>query len=144
MTHNSIPALQAALTDLIDLGLTTKQAHWNVHGPAFRAVHLHLDELVEQLLGFQDEIAERIVAIGGNPDGRSGSVAKASRVAPLDGGPISDTAVVKAFSERLTALSAAISATLTDLDDDLPSQDILIGTVAGIDKAAWMFRAQIG
>jgi starvation-inducible DNA-binding protein len=144
MSHNSIPALQAALTDLIDLGLTTKQAHWNVYGPSFRAVHLHLDELVEQLLEWQDEIAERIVAIGGSPDGRSGSVANASRVAPLDGGPISDAAVVAAFADRLTALSQAISATFADLEDDLPSQDVLIGTVAGLDKAAWMFRAQIG
>ncbi|MDR1355618.1 MAG: DNA starvation/stationary phase protection protein [Propionibacteriaceae bacterium] len=144
MSPKSIPALQATLTDLIDLALITKQAHWNVHGTSFRAVHLHLDELVEQILDWQDEIAERIVAIGGSPDGRSSAVVKNTRVAPITEGAISDAAVVKYFAERLTALSQATQATFGDLEDDLVSQDVLIGTVAGLDKAAWMFRSQIG
>jgi len=129
--------------DLIDLGLLSKQAHWNVYGPAFRPVHLELDDVVEQLLEWQDEVAERISALGGHPDGRASTVASSSRVASLDAGPLKDADVVKAMKDRLTAVSEAISAKFGDLDDDLPSQDVLIGIVAGLDKAAWFFRAQI-
>ena len=139
----SIDILQDVLVDLIDLGLLSKQAHWNVYGPAFRPVHLELDDVVEQLLEWQDEVAERISALGGNPDGRASTVVSSSRIARLDSGPLKDADVVKAMMDRLTALSEAISDRFEDLDSDLPSQDVLIGIVAGLDKAAWFFRAQI-
>ncbi len=141
--HNSTAVLQAVLVDLIDLGLLGKQAHWNVYGPAFRSVHLELDEVVDQVIAWQDEVAERISALGGNPDGRASAVAAGSSVPPLDAGPLRDADVVKAFSDRLTATSKAISAKFTALEDDLPSQDVLIGIAAGLDKAAWFFRAQL-
>ena len=139
----SVAILQAVLVDLIDLGLLSKQAHWNVYGPAFRPVHLELDDVVEQLLEWQDDVAERISALGGHPDGRASTVAASSAVAPLDAGALRDADVVKAMTDRLTATSAAISARFQDLEDDLPSQDVLIGIVAGLDKAAWFFRAQV-
>ncbi len=140
---NSKAVLQAVLVDLIDLGLLGKQAHWNVYGPSFRSVHLELDEVVEQLIGWQDEVAERISALGGNPDGRAAAVAAGSTVPPMPAGALKDTDAVQAFSDRLTATSKAISAKFADVEDDLPSQDVLIGIVAGLDKAAWFFRAQL-
>jgi starvation-inducible DNA-binding protein len=136
--------LQAALADLLQLGLLGKQAHWNVHGPSFRSVHLQLDELVDQLIGWQDEVAERISALGGNPDGRASTVAQTSAVKEFAAGPVSDVDVVKIFTDDLSATSQRINAALPALDDDLPSQDVLIGVVAGLDKAAWFFRAQLG
>jgi len=36
-------ALQQALVDLTDLSLLGKQAHWNIQGSRFRALHLQLD-----------------------------------------------------------------------------------------------------
>ena len=138
----SISTLQATLVDLIDLGLLGKQAHWNVVGPSFRSVHLQLDELVEQLLAWQDEVAERVSALGGHPDGRASTVASTSTVAPLDAGVLRDADVVAAFTDRLAAVSAATAAKCQIIEDDLASQDVLIGIVAGLDKAAWFFRAQ--
>ena len=134
--------LQSVLVDLLDLGLQGKQAHWNVHGPFFRPIHLQLDETVEQLIGWQDEVAERIAALGGNPDGRPTAIVATTKVAPLPAGPLLGADVVVAFTDRLTALSQSISARFADLEDDLVTQDLLIGIVAGIDKAAWFFRAQ--
>ena len=42
-------ALQQALVDLTDLSLLGKQAHWNIQGSRFRALHLQLDEIVEEV-----------------------------------------------------------------------------------------------
>ncbi|MDR2931410.1 MAG: DNA starvation/stationary phase protection protein [Propionibacteriaceae bacterium] len=138
----SVVVLQSVLVDLLDLGLIGKQAHWNVEGPAFRPVHLQLDEVVEQLLEWQDAVAERISALAGNPDGRPATIASSTSVAPLEGGTLRDVDVIKGFSDRLAAASKSISAKFADLADDLPSQDILVGIVAGLDKAGWFFRAQ--
>ena len=39
----SIEVLNARLADAIDLALLTKQAHWNIKGPQFIALHEMLD-----------------------------------------------------------------------------------------------------
>ncbi|MDR0989920.1 MAG: DNA starvation/stationary phase protection protein [Propionibacteriaceae bacterium] len=140
----TVPVLQAALVDLLDLGLQAKQAHWNVQGRSFRSVHLELDEVVDSLKTWQDDVAERISAVGGSPDGRAATVAQSSQVEPLPSGNLKTADVVQQFSGRLTAAARRIEATFGDLEADLPSQDILIGIVAGLDKAAWFFRAQLG
>ncbi|MDR0487983.1 MAG: DNA starvation/stationary phase protection protein [Propionibacteriaceae bacterium] len=139
----STTALQTVLVNLIDLGLISKQAHWNICGPNFLPVHTHLDELTDQLIAWQDEVAERITALGEYPDGRAATVASTSSIAPADAGAQKDTAVVRDFANRLAALSTKISAMLSDVEDDMPTQDVLIGIVSGLDKEAWFFRAQL-
>jgi starvation-inducible DNA-binding protein len=67
--------LQGALIDLIDLAMAAKQAHWNVCGPGFRSLHLHLDEIASVVRDLADDMAERAVALGASPDGRPASVA---------------------------------------------------------------------
>ena len=42
-------ALQDTLVELIDLSLQAKHYHWNVTGQEFRGVHLHLDEITDQV-----------------------------------------------------------------------------------------------
>ncbi|MDR0432822.1 MAG: DNA starvation/stationary phase protection protein [Bifidobacteriaceae bacterium] len=138
----ALPILQAALVDLIDLTLLAKQAHWNVHGPRFRSVHLELDEVEAELREAQDLIAERMAAIGGNPDGRAVTVQATSKVADIGAGPVTDSDAVSQFAERLDGLARRIEAQVGDLDVDPASQDIAISTIQVLDKAAWMFRAQ--
>src|SRR4051794_3554481 len=76
-----IELLQQQLDMLNDLALTLKHAHWNVTGPHFIAVHTMLDPQVAAVRDMADELAERIAAMGGCPDGRIGGVA-----APRGGG----------------------------------------------------------
>jgi starvation-inducible DNA-binding protein len=136
------PVLQSALVDLIDLSLLAKQAHWNVHGANFRSVHLELDEVIDELRTWQDDVAERMASVQIAPDGRATTVAKDSKVDQIPAGPIEAATVVKDFADSLSATSRRIEDNLKELDDDMPSQDLLIEVVAGLDKAAWMFRAQ--
>ncbi|MDR2380687.1 MAG: DNA starvation/stationary phase protection protein [Bifidobacteriaceae bacterium] len=137
------PILQAALVDLIDLSLLAKQAHWNVRGTNFRSVHLELDEIIDQVRINSDDVAERLAAVGGSPDGRATTVAATSQVPSIEPGPINAPVVVAEFSERISAAARRIETALPELDEDMPSQDLLIEIVAGLDKAAWMLRSQI-
>jgi starvation-inducible DNA-binding protein len=78
----SISLLNARLADAIDLALITKQAHWNVKGPQFIAIHEMLDTFREEIDGHVDTIAERAVQLGGTAHGTSQDVSKATALKP--------------------------------------------------------------
>ena len=94
--------LQGVLVTLIDLSLLGKQAHWNIVGRNFRALHLQLDELIDAWRLASDAVAERAVALGYQPDGRSATVAERSELEPLPEGQLLDSDVVAAFTRLLT------------------------------------------
>jgi starvation-inducible DNA-binding protein len=136
-------ALQETLTDLIDLALLAKQAHWNVVGTNFRSVHLQLDELVAIARQYVDEVAERASAIGVSPTGTAGAVAKDSGLPDYPLGWQSD----KDTSQHITATLGAVAERLrprieTTDDSDPVTQDLLIAIAAAIEQAHWMWQAQ--
>src|SRR5215510_15888568 len=70
-----IELLNQRLADSIDLQTQCKQAHWNVKGPAFIALHKLFDEINEDVEEYVDLLAERIVQLGGIAEGTVGVVA---------------------------------------------------------------------
>ena len=61
--------LQSSLADAVDLFTQIKQAHWNVKGPTFIALHELFDRIAEDVEEHGDLLAERITALGGRADG---------------------------------------------------------------------------
>src|SRR5213078_3957500 len=57
----AIELLNARLADAIDLQTQTKQAHWNVKGPNFIALHELFDKINEDVEDYVDSLAERAV-----------------------------------------------------------------------------------
>src|SRR6059036_4255470 len=73
-----IDLCNARLADAIDLQTQTKQAHWNVKGPHFIALHELFDKVNEDVEDYVDEIAERAVQLGGIAEGTARMAAKRS------------------------------------------------------------------
>ncbi|MFD0149499.1 Dps family protein [Streptomyces sp. NPDC055721] len=136
-------ALQGALVDLVDLSLTAKQAHWTLFGPRFRSIHLQLDEVVDALRTFSDEVAERAAALGITPDGRAATVAETSHVPTYPAGWVKDGDAVAAITESLALVITRMRERVTHTADADPvSQDLLIGITATLEKQHWMFQAE--
>lgn len=136
-------ALQGALIDLIDLSLLAKQAHWNLIGKNFRSLHLQLDEIVALARTQMDIMAERAIAIGVNPDGRSATVARDTGLEQIDAGYIKDTDVVTAFTALLGAISGRFRERLSALEDADPvTENLFEDTLHELEKMHWMVQAQ--
>jgi DNA-binding ferritin-like protein len=57
------------LASAVDLQLQMKRAHWNVKGPSFIGLHELFDKVAETVEGYVDQIAERILQLGGVAEG---------------------------------------------------------------------------
>ncbi|CAM5244314.1 DNA starvation/stationary phase protection protein [Streptomyces] [Streptomyces griseus] len=135
-------ALQGALVDLVDLSLVAKQVHWNVVGPRFRSVHLQLDEVVVTARQHSDTVAERASAVGVNPDGRSGTVAKETAIASVPEGWIGRRRRADPGGRAGRGHRPDAGAHRGDRRAGSNAQDLLIGLTAELEKHAWMFQAE--
>src|SRR5512146_736469 len=96
--REAIELLNQRLADCIDLQTQCKQAHWNVKGPAFIALHKLFDEINESVEEYVDLLAERVVQLGGIAEGTIGVVAERSNLSDY---PIG----LRTGEEHLAALS---------------------------------------
>jgi starvation-inducible DNA-binding protein len=139
----AIGLLNQRLAESIDLQTQCKQAHWNVKGPAFIALHKLFDEINEDVEEYVDLLAERIVQLGGIAEGTVGVVAKRSTL-------IDYPLALSAGSEHVAALSDALAMfgrnarvgieEMNELED-AASADILTEICRGLDKWLWFVEA---
>lgn len=135
--------LQPLLVELTDLALTAKQAHWNVTGPFFRALHQQLDELTDDARGWSDRVAERLVALDVPADGRVDTVAARTPLPSFPEGFLEDAKALELIVGRLDEIIGRTRPRIDRLGEvDLVSQDLLLDVVAGLEKHRWMFAAQ--
>lgn len=135
--------LQKVLVDLIELHVQGKQAHWSVVGKNFRDLHLQLDEIIDSAREFSDEVAERMRALHGMPDGRSETVTATTALPKYPADEVDTTDVVNLITERLEAAVATMRAVHDDVDEEDPtSADILHGIIEKLEQYAWMVNAE--
>jgi starvation-inducible DNA-binding protein len=141
----SIDLLNARLADAIDLALMTKQAHWNLKGIQFIAVHEMLDGFRKELDGHVDTMAERVVQLGGTAFGTVQAVSGKTSLAPYptDIYRIADhlVALVDRYGQLANAVRAGIDATSEAGDAD--TADILTGFSRALDKSLWFLEAHL-
>jgi starvation-inducible DNA-binding protein len=135
--------LQGALVDLVELSLVGKQAHWNLIGRNFRSIHLALDEVVLAGRTFADTVAERAIAIGVNPDGQTGALAKQSKVKPVEVGYVPVDKVITYVVDTLAPMISRFRDRMDATEQAGPvTQDLFISIIAELEKTHWMFQAE--
>ena len=141
----SIALLNGFVADGIDLALVTKQAHWNVKGPQFIAVHEMLDGFRAELDTAVDTMAERVVQLGGTAMGTTQAVAKATRLAPYPTDIYSTKAHITALIDRYAQFANAVREGIDQSGEagDADTADILTGVSRAMDKALWFLEAHI-
>jgi starvation-inducible DNA-binding protein len=138
-----IALLNQHLADAIDLGLQAKQAHWNVKGPNFIALHELFDKVADAAEEFTDEFAERAVELGGFALGTIQTVSRSSRLPayPLDVTSGKDHVV--ALSNALAKVGASIRTAIDAANDakDADTADLFTQSSRAVDKLLWQVEA---
>jgi starvation-inducible DNA-binding protein len=136
--------LNDRLADCIDLQTQTKQAHWNVKGPNFIALHELFDQIHAAVSEYTDEIAERAVQLGGVAEGTARMVARRSSLAEYPAA-VDGHSHVEGLSSALAAFGQSARKAIGDTDElgDLDTADIFTEISRGIDKWLWFVEAHL-
>src|SRR6202000_1948506 len=145
LRRSVIVILNDRLADAIDLQSQVKQAHWNVKGPHFIALHELFDKISDAVLEQIDEIAERITSLGCTAEG---TVAVAAKRSKLKNSPLSTTAGkdhLYYLSTQISVYGKAIRTAITDTDElgDADTADLFTGISRDVDKYLWFIEAHL-
>ena len=140
-----VDILNARLADAIDLQLQAKQAHWNVKGPNFIALHELFDKIAGELGGHIDEMAERITALGGVAEGTVQAVAGRSRLEPYPLALAEGRAHLEALATALARFGKSVRKAIEDTSKagDADTSDLFTGVSRAVDKDLWLVEAHL-
>ena len=153
-TKNDLPSanrkkinllLGQLLADGIDLHYQVKQAHWNVKGESFIALHQLFDALATEVSLAVDTIAERIMQLGGSAQGTVRVSAKKSRLKeyPLDA--VDSREHVDAVSSVLAVFNKHARSAIDETSGlgDAVTADMFTSITRGLDKQLWFIESHL-
>ena len=140
-----VELLNARLADAIDLQTQCKQAHWNVKGPDFIALHKLFDEVNDAVEEYVDLIAERAVQLGGVADGTARVAAKRSSLPEYPVRRGDGREHVEALSAVLSAFGKLVRAEIDRSNElsDADTADLFTEVSRGVDKWLWFVEAHL-
>ncbi len=138
-------ALSGMLADTYTLYLKTQNFHWNVTGPHFKHYHEMFGEQYEELAEANDEIAERIRALGFRAPG-SFKAFLALKGIDEAGDNLPDAGEMirqlTADHESLSVRARKVLEAAQGVGDEVTG-DMMIERMTAHDKTAWMLRASL-
>jgi starvation-inducible DNA-binding protein len=139
-----IELCNARLADAVDLQTQCKQAHWNVKGPDFIALHELFDKVNEDVAQYVDLIAERAVQLG-IAEGTARSIAKRSTLAEYAAKGGSGHAHVEALSSALASFGKLARQAIEKSSEmkDADTADVVTEISRGTDKWLWFIEAHL-
>ena len=140
-----IGMLNGALADASDLKSQAKQAHWNVKGMSFIALHELFDDVATAVEGHTDLIAERITALGGTAMGTVRLAAENSRLSEYPHEITDGASHVDALSSALADFGKRVRKGIDEASDigDQDTADLFTEISREIDKQLWFVEAHV-
>lgn len=119
--------------------------HWYVKGPHFFSLHTKFEELYDEANVYIDELAERILAIEGNPiatlkESLDLSVVKEAKKNLSAVDMVEDLS--KDFDKVIKQLEEG-KATAEEADDEMTA-DMFLGMITNLEKHNWMLKSFLG
>lgn len=143
--NRSIELLNKHLAALIDLHAQVKQAHWNVRGANFIAIHELFDKVSGEVENYSDTIAERAAALGGTAHGTIQVATKHSFLVPYSLGIADAKDHIFAVSGALAAFGQSVRQAIDESAGygDADTADVFTEISRGIDYQLWLVESHV-
>ncbi len=141
----SVELLNKHLATAIDLHAQVKQAHWNVRGANFIAIHKLFDTVSEEVENFADMLAERAGGLGGSADGTIQKALERTSLTEYVLGVDDEQKHIFAVSGALAAFGEGVreaSESATDFGD-ADTADLFTQVSRGIALQLWFVESHL-
>ncbi len=141
----SIELLNKHLAAAIDLHAQLKQAHWNVRGPAFIAIHELFDRVSAEVLGYSDLLAERAGGLGGVAQGTLPVAVERSFLVPYPLGIADEQQHIFAVSATLAAFGQSVRLAIDEAVGfgDADTADLFTEISRNVDQQLWLVESHV-
>ena len=139
-----VNALNQSVAETAVTTMLAQNFHWNVTGMAFGPLHELFQSIYEDHFAGQDELAERVKAIGGHAEGRLADMVSRSKVAEHDG-HASDKEMIAALLDAQETLAETLAGAgdVAASHGDKLTEDLCISRGLVHEKFAWMLRSHL-
>ncbi|MDX2271551.1 MAG: DNA starvation/stationary phase protection protein Dps [Cyanobacteriota bacterium] len=140
-----IKLLNQSLADTLDLKTQVKQAHWNVKGINFIALHEMFDKFATTLEEFVDMIAERVTALGGVAMGTTRIAANNSTLPEYNLAAVEGKEHLEALLSRYGQYASQVRSAIDRSGGlgDADTADLYTEISRQIDKDMWFIEAHL-
>ncbi|MEO8414561.1 MAG: DNA starvation/stationary phase protection protein [Ginsengibacter sp.] len=145
-THAVSEELSKLLADEFLLYTKTRNAHWNVEGPDFHAMHLFFESQYEQLDEIMDSVAERIRTIGHYAPATLKSFLELTHLSEYIEIKNNSLDFIKELLSDHESIIEFIRGNISPFADtykDAGTSDYITGLMETHEKMAWMLRAHL-
>ncbi len=140
-----IGLLNQSLAATLDLYTHAKQAHWNVRGVHFMALHELFDKVSQDALPWGDDIAERAGQLGGEVSGTLRQSARATSLREYPLGIAEDRKHAIALADSLGAYATLVRSAIDEADKvgDADTADLFTQISREVDKMLWFVESHV-
>ncbi len=138
----TVASLQQLLADFQVYYTNLRGFHWNIQGKGFFTLHSKFEEMYDDAAEKVDEIAERILMLGGTPANKFSDYLKVSKIKEV-AGVVCEKEIVKIILDDIKALIAAERAILAQASEagDETTVSQLNDYLVEQEKLVWMLVA---
>ncbi|MGX1983765.1 starvation-inducible DNA-binding protein [Thermolongibacillus altinsuensis] len=119
--------------------------HWYVKGPQFFTLHTKFEELYNEAALHIDELAERLLALGGKPVATMKEYLATASVQEATGNETAEemvASIIQDFETMIGELKEGMK--LAEEANDETTGDMLLGIHQSLEKHVWMLKSFLG
>ncbi len=138
--------LAKLLADEFVLYAKTRNAHWNVEGPDFHAMHIFFEQQYEQLDDIMDSVAERIRSIGHYAPATLKSFLELTHLTEVNESRNNSLGFIKELVADHESIIEFIRGNINSFANeyqDSGTSDFITGLMEEHEKMAWMLRSHL-
>ncbi|WP_223591724.1 Dps family protein [Neobacillus bataviensis] len=145
MKNQLVDVLNKQIANWSVLYMKLHNYHWYVKGEQFFTLHAKFEEFYNEAGLHVDELAERLLAIGGNPVATMKECLEISSIQEATGTEKAEEmvqSIINDFSIIIGEIKEGMS--LAGELDDETTGDMLLAIHSGLEKHVWMLTAFLG